>query len=384
MTDLDTSWREATQALTALAMLHVPILALIFWLLVQGTAANSPAGFTLAALAVVETAVLVWCARVMRASLRQAVQSEAANLARERERVAEQPSKDVAAAAMRAEQVGALLESFKREIAEAVDILHSAAQALQANAVNLGTTATRANAHSVTVAITSEDTTTKVKSAVQAGEELARTIMEVGENAAQSSQLATEAVAEAERTNATINEMAAVGQEIGKVTDLINAIAGQTNLLALNATIEAARAGEAGRGFAVVAQEVKALAGQTASATHDIARRIEAMQSATGRSVGAIQVISNTIRKLDHFSTRIAAAVEEQAASAREIVGNVNAAAAGVGQVSQTVGDMEVIADKTALAATELNSAAAEVAKQTSRIRERVRAFSEEVQALRA
>ena len=73
-----------------------------------------------------------------------------------------------------------------------------------------------------------------------------------------------------------------MASEIGKVTELINAIAGQTNLLALNATIEAARAGEAGRGFAVVAQEVKALAGQTATATQDIGKRIEAMQDHPG------------------------------------------------------------------------------------------------------
>ena len=134
-------------------------------------------------------------------------------------------------------------------------------------------------------------------------------------------------VVEAERTNATIDELAAVANEIGNVTGLISAIAGQTNLLALNATIEAARAGECGRGFAVVAQEVKALAGQTATATQEIERRIQAMQSATGRSVEAIQAISGTIRELDRFSARIADAVEQQAMAAREIAGNATAAA---------------------------------------------------------
>ena len=71
----------------------------------------------------------------------------------------------------------------------------------------------------------------------------------------------------ADQARSLFAELARTVERIGEVSRLIGGIAGQTNLLALNATIEAARAGEAGKGFAVVAGEVKALAGQTASAT---------------------------------------------------------------------------------------------------------------------
>src|SRR6201990_3435375 len=100
-----------------------------------------------------------------------------------------------------------------------------------------------------------------------------------------------------------------------------------TNLLALNATIEAARAGEAGKGFAVVAGEVKALATQTAKATEEIADQIQAIRGATGAPSGAIREIGTTIGQIDEIATTIAAAVEEQGGSTKEIARSVQQAA---------------------------------------------------------
>ncbi len=339
-----------------------------------------------AVVVVIETAILIYIGHAIRGAFAQVGEARKAaeTSAVELKRVGDQRERTLTETTSRADRVTQLLDRFRHEVSQSTEALHSAAQDLEHNADGLGRAATHANTQSATAAVASEDTAEKVTSTAQAGDELAETISEVGSSVAQSSRLAAQAVTEAENTNATIDELALVASEIGKVTELINAIAGQTNLLALNATIEAARAGEAGRGFAVVAQEVKALAGQTATATQDIGKRIEAMQSATGRSVEAIQAISGTIRELDAFSAKIAAAVEQQAAAAREIAVNANAASSSVGQVNGAIAEIENVAEETSQAATRLTQAAGSISSQTRRIRDQVKAFTDDLRAIEA
>src|SRR6202000_530375 len=109
-------------------------------------------------------------------------------------------------------------------------------------------------------------------------------------------------------TNATVSKLGESSVEIGQVIKVITSIAEQTNLLALNATIEAARAGEAGKGFAVVANEVKELAKETAKATEDITRKIEAIQADTTSAVAAIGQISEVIGQINDIQNTIASA----------------------------------------------------------------------------
>jgi methyl-accepting chemotaxis protein len=292
--------------------------------------------------------------------------------------------KALAAKSIQADRISEVLNRFMREMIEPMESLHVAAKDLNSSAENLTEIAEQAKTESATVASVSEATATIVQSAAMAGEQLARTIAEVENHAIESSRLAANAVNEVVQTNSTIDELAAVTKEISEVTALINKIAGQTSLLALNATIESARAGETGRGFSVVAHEVKTLAGQTANATRDISKRIEAIQNVTHRSVEAIQGISHTIRDLDRFSVRIASAVEQQTQAAREIATSLTSASANVVNVNGAIAKVESVGIGTAQAAEMLTSASASVTKQTKRIHEQVGAFTEDIRAIQA
>ncbi len=124
-----------------------------------------------------------------------------------------------------------------------------------------------------------------------AADELAASVMEIDRQVTQSNAIAEKAVSEAERTNTAVQELGEAGRRIGDVVRLITDIAEQTNSAGAQCHHRGGARGEAGRGFAVVAGEVKALAGQTARATEEIAKQIADMQQATLRSIDAIGAI---------------------------------------------------------------------------------------------
>jgi methyl-accepting chemotaxis protein len=242
----------------------------------------------------------------------------------------------------------------------------------QQMAGNAEETATQANV----VSAASEEVSKNVASVASASEEMQASIREIAKNANESARVAKNAVNVAHSTNETVKKLGESSQEIGNVIKVITSIAQQTNLLALNATIEAARAGEAGKGFAVVANEVKELAKQTAKATEDIGRKIEAIQGDTKGAVTAIEEISNIINQVNDISNSIASAVEEQTVTTNEIGHSVTEAAKGVGDIAKNIGGVALAAKNTTQGANDTQKASAELSHMAAQLQKVVSRFT--------
>ncbi len=234
----------------------------------------------------------------------------------------------------------------------------------QQMAGNAEETATQANV----VSAASEQVSRNVSSVASASEEMQASIREIAKNANESARVAKNAVTVAQSTNETVKKLGESSQEIGNVIKVITSIAQQTNLLALNATIEAARAGEAGKGFAVVANEVKELAKQTAKATEDIGRKIDAIQGDTKGAVVAIEEIGTIINQINDISNSIASAVEQQTATTNEIGRSVTEAAKGVGDIAKNIGGVAVAAKNTTQGANDTQKASQELSHMAAKL----------------
>lgn len=223
-----------------------------------------------------------------------------------------------------------------------------------------------------TASVASEEINAGVQSVASNMEEMVSAIKEITKTTNESSSMSNEAMKMAKSTNTIINNLGASSADIGNVIKVISSIAQQTNLLALNATIEAARAGEAGKGFAVVANEVKELAKQTAKATQDITKRIEAIQTDSGSAVKAIGEISTAVEKLNGYAGNIAAAVEEQAATTNEVTRIVNEAAEGVKQINENISQVSQAAASTEKDANRSREAAQKIGKISEEVRKQL------------
>jgi methyl-accepting chemotaxis protein len=246
--------------------------------------------------------------------------------------------------------------------------LASASEQMTGTATQIAASAEETSAQAQAVSAAAEEVSRSVDTVSAGSEEMGASIREISQNATEAARVAAEAVSVTAATSATMGKLGESSAEIGNVIKVITSIAEQTNLLALNATIEAARAGDAGKGFAVVASEVKDLAQETARATEDISRRVEAIQNDTSGAVAAIEGISAVIARISDFQTTIASAVEEQTATTAEMNRSVSEAANGTGEIAQNITGVAEAARLTSQGVSETQQATAEMARMSTEL----------------
>ncbi|MGY5885007.1 methyl-accepting chemotaxis protein [Modestobacter lacusdianchii] len=268
------------------------------------------------------------------------------------------------------------LRSVVAAVAASSDAVAAASEELSASAAEISASAEETSAQSGVVSAAADEVSRNVATVAAGAEQMGASIREISQNANEAARVAAQAVTEAETTTQTIQKLGTSSQEIGAVVKAITSIAEQTNLLALNATIEAARAGEAGKGFAVVANEVKELAQETARATEDIARRVEAIQGDTGGAVSAIGRISEIIGSINDFQLTIASAVEEQTATTNEMSRSVQEAAGGSTEIATNITGVSAAASSTTQSLGQTRQAVDELSRMASDLRSSVATFT--------
>jgi len=117
-----------------------------------------------------------------------------------------------------------------------------------------------------------------------------------------------------------------------------------------------------------VANEIKDLANQTAEATLEIKGKIENIQVSTKATITEIEAVAGEINTVNEMIDGVAAAVEEQSVTTREIAANVGQAAQGIQDVTENVTQTSGVVNEIAAEIASVNLTIQNLAEKTTQI----------------
>ena len=259
------------------------------------------------------------------------------------------------------EMQGSLRQMVARVRQSSDQIVHASAE-IASGVMDLSARTEQSAANIEESAASMEEVGTTVQHAASQSAEAAQTARQNAQTASQGGQIMQDVVQ-------TMDGIRQASARIGEIISTIDGIAFQTNILALNAAVEAARAGEQGRGFAVVATEVRLLAQRSAEAAREIKALIGTSVDQVEAGVAVVRRAGQTMADIVRTSEAVDRLLDGVALSARE-------QSQGVGQVGQSIQDLDrvtqqnaALVEEAAAAASAMNEQARDLAGEVARFR---------------